>query len=166
MHHHINFLTHPYLYHTQILSFYFRFACYRPSRLQQASFFLVILETCSGSKLASHIQLTTCMLASCIPFKKEHHQQGSCLVCRTSVHTQQFSKKARRMNKIKILTFGFIKLENGQPNIQSRFLKQNNQVILSVSFHSCALWSCSYTLCTRGHFEPSPPLLQKYYYTS
>ena len=28
------------------------------------------------------------------------------------------------------------------------------------------LWTCSYTLCTGGHFEPSPSLLKKRYHTS
>ena len=70
-------------------------------------------------------------------------------------------RRRKKMNKIDIFAFGFLGLVKGSRNLLSRF---SNRIAKRSSLYAfrtpllCFSESCSYTLCTGGHFKPAPSL--------
>ena len=77
------------------------------------------------------------------------------------------NKERKEMNKIKISYFVFLNLINVSGTNRVDLALEQQRDVVSKLLHSSALfsWSCSYTLCTDGHFEPAPSLTKKYYLT-
>ena len=75
----------------------------------------------------------------------------------------------KRTVEISHLVLSALKMVSGTYRVN--LLKEQERDVLYIVSNLCICpvcfsQSCSYTLCTGGHFEPDPSLLKKYYHTS